>query len=67
MRDVGISAKAFGTVPGDAKWNPHADTTGPDGIPDGKVDMRDVSLIAKHFGERYPRIPLFSLIPQKKR
>jgi peptidylprolyl isomerase len=53
MKDVGISAKAFGTISGDAKWNPHADITGPDGVPDGKVDMRDISLIAKHFGERY--------------
>jgi parallel beta-helix repeat protein len=54
MKDVGISAKAFGTIPGDAKWNPHADITGPDAVPDAKVDMRDISLIAKHFGKRYP-------------
>jgi parallel beta-helix repeat protein len=53
MRDIGVSAKAFGTFPGDAKWNPHADITGQEGIPDGKVDMRDISLIAKYFGERY--------------
>jgi parallel beta-helix repeat protein len=54
FRDIGPSARAFGTAPGDTWWNPHADITGPDGIPDGKVDMRDISLIAKHFGERYP-------------
>jgi hypothetical protein len=53
MRDVGVSARAFGTFPGDAKWNPHADIIGLDEVPDGKVDMRDISLIAKHFGERY--------------
>jgi hypothetical protein len=50
MKDVAISAKAFGT----ASWNPHADITGPDEVPDGKVDMRDISLIAKHFGEHCP-------------
>jgi nitrous oxidase accessory protein len=54
FRDIGRSAKAFGTVPGDTWWIPHADITGPDGVPDGKVDMRDISLIANHFGERYP-------------
>jgi hypothetical protein len=51
--DIGKSAGAYGTRAGDALWNPHADITGPDGVPDGKVDMRDISLIAKHFGERY--------------
>jgi hypothetical protein len=51
MKDVGISAKAFGH----ASLNPHADITGSEPlVPDGKVDMRDISLIAKHFGERYP-------------
>jgi hypothetical protein len=53
MRDVGASAKAFGTVLGDTLWNPNADITGPESlVPDGKVDMRDISLIAKHFGEQ---------------
>lgn len=55
MKDVGKSARAFGTVPGDALWNPHADITGPEPlVPDGKVDMRDVSTIARHFGEHCP-------------
>jgi nitrous oxidase accessory protein len=54
FRDIGSSARAFRTVPSDTWWNPHADITGPGGIPDGKVDMRDISPIAKHFGERYP-------------
>ncbi len=57
MRDISVSAKAFGTVPGDTLWNPHADTTGPELlVSDGKVDMRDVGLVAKHFGEHYPQI-----------
>lgn len=30
------------------------DITGPDGWPDGKVDMRDVGLVARHFGEAVP-------------
>jgi parallel beta-helix repeat protein len=54
MRDIGISAKAFGTVPGDTFWNPHADITGPELlVPDGKVDMRDISLVARHFGRHF--------------
>jgi hypothetical protein len=24
------------------------------GVPDGKIDMRDIGLVAKHFGEHYP-------------
>lgn len=52
MRDIGISAKAFGSVPGNPLWNPIADITGiVPFVPDGKVDMRDVSLVARHFGE----------------
>ena len=55
MKDIGRSARAFGTVPGDILWNPHADITGPEYlVPDGMVDMRDISLIARHFGEHYP-------------
>jgi len=55
MRDIGISAEAFGTIPGDTLWNPHADITGPEPlVPDGKVGKRDISLVAKHFGEHYP-------------
>jgi hypothetical protein len=54
MKDIGKSAGAYGTRAGDALWNPHADITGPEPLgSDGKVDMRDISLIAKHFGERY--------------
>jgi hypothetical protein len=55
MRDIGVSAKAFGTGPGDTLWNAHADITGPEPlVSDGRVDMRDISLIARHFGEHYP-------------
>jgi hypothetical protein len=30
------------------------DITGPDDIPDGRVDMRDVSMVARLFGVNYP-------------
>lgn len=54
MKDLGKAARAFNTRPGDDRWDPQADITGPTPlIPDGKVDMRDISLIAKHFGENY--------------
>lgn len=29
------------------------DITGPNGVPDGKVDMRDISLVAAHYGTVY--------------
>lgn len=51
MRDVAIAAAAFGTRPGEPKWNPDADITGSiPMVPDGVVDMRDVATIAKNFG-----------------
>jgi len=53
--DIGKSAGAFGTRAGDNLWNPHADIIGPEPlVPDGKVDMRDIGLVARHFGEHYP-------------
>ena len=55
MRDVGISGRAFGTFPSQPDWNPHADITGSEHlVPDSKVDMRDIGLIASRFGEIYP-------------
>lgn len=54
IKDVSTAARAFGTVPGNAFWNPRADITGPIPlVPDGKVDIRDVSLIARSFGKKY--------------
>jgi len=55
MKDIGRPARAFGTVPGDILWNPHADMTGiVPLVPEGTVDMRDIALIAKHFEEQWP-------------
>jgi len=51
MKDVAAVARAFGSRPGDPKWNPAADLTGPiPFVPDGIVDMRDVALVGKAFG-----------------
>jgi len=50
-------ARAFGSKPGDPQWNPLADITGSEYlVPDGKVDVRDVSLVAKNFG-KYGTLP----------
>jgi len=52
--DIDISANAFSTRLGDTLWNPHADITGPEQlVSDGRVDMHDISLVARHFGEHY--------------
>ena len=54
MKDVSRAARAFGTIPGDMFWNPHADITGPEYlVPDGKVDMRDIGLAATDYGKYY--------------
>jgi hypothetical protein len=44
-RDITIAAKAFGTVPGDSRWNPVCDVNH-----DYKIDGRDITIIAKQFG-----------------
>ena len=51
MRDLGIAASAFGTKPGDPRWNPIADITGTIYLlADGKVNMKDVGVTATQFG-----------------
>jgi len=57
MEDENLKEKVFAIVfrmlP--ERWNCHADITGPIPLePDDKVDMRDIGLIARHFGETYP-------------
>lgn len=47
--DISIVAKAFGTKPGDPRWNQIADVTR-----DGKVNIIDVSVVAKNFGWNDP-------------
>jgi len=54
MKDVGSAARAFDTQEGNPDWNPHTDISGPEYlVPDGTVDMRDIALIARNFGEEY--------------
>jgi parallel beta-helix repeat protein len=45
-RDITIAARAFGTRPGNPRWNPDADING-----DGRVDGRDITMIARNFGK----------------
>jgi hypothetical protein len=47
MKDISTTAKAFGTHPGEPRWNLIADIV----YPWGSIDMRDISIVARHFGE----------------
>jgi parallel beta-helix repeat protein len=49
MRDIGLAARAFGSSPGNPRWNPAADINY-----DFKVDMRDIGPIARQFGKTDP-------------
>lgn len=46
--DVATVARAFGSTPGNPRWNPMADMNG-----DLKIDITDISLVAKSFGRKY--------------
>jgi len=46
LKDVFAAGKAFGSVPGDAKWNTVADING-----DYKIDLKDYFVICKKFGK----------------
>lgn len=45
IKDIALAAKAFGTVPGDTRWEKEADINF-----DDKVDIKDIATIAKKFG-----------------
>lgn len=65
MKEFAASAYAYGTRRGDDLWDPCADIKGPEPlVPDGKVDVRDISLVARHSSEntfsRFQRIEDFS-------
>lgn len=45
MRDIGVIGSAFGSSPGDTRWNPNRDING-----DGKIDLRDIGITARNFG-----------------
>jgi hypothetical protein len=43
----------FGTKIPDPKYDPNWDLTGStEGLPDGKIDARDVSLVSSKYGEK---------------
>jgi len=46
IKDVAITAEAFGSFPGHPTWNPQADINA-----DNKIDIRDICLVAKNFGK----------------
>jgi parallel beta-helix repeat protein len=47
--DLLILANAYGSRPGNLKWNPNADIND-----NGKVDLSDLVLLATHYGQHYP-------------
>jgi hypothetical protein len=53
INDVAVVARAFGSSESNPedRWNPKADLFGPNGAPDGKVDLFDIAMIAKNFGK----------------
>lgn len=48
MMDIGIVAKAYGSVFGGSNWNPIADVND-----DGKVNMIDIGMVSKYYGKTY--------------
>lgn len=48
IKDIAAVAKAFGSSPGNPRWNPMVDFN-----QDGKIDMQDISVSAKRFGATY--------------
>ena len=52
FEDLMIFAMAYGSIPGDANWNPLCDIAGQGSTtPDGVVDFEDLMIFAMHYGE----------------
>jgi parallel beta-helix repeat protein len=49
LQDLIILALAYGTKPGDQKWNPNADITG-----DNNVGPADLAILVNHYGQPRP-------------
>jgi hypothetical protein len=49
LSDLVLLANAYGSKPGDTKWNPNADING-----NNIVDLSDLVLMAIHYGQHYP-------------
>lgn len=45
-KDLAIVAAAFGSYPGNLRWNPSADLNG-----DLKIDGKDMGIVAQNFGQ----------------
>lgn len=50
MKGISLPRKTFGKIPESASYNPNADING-----DDKIDMKDISTVARHFGETADR------------
>jgi hypothetical protein len=48
-KDLVLLAKAYGSKPGDANWDPRCDFNG-----NGVVDLTDLVTLAYHYGESSP-------------
>mgnify|MGYP000035217111 CR=1 FL=1 len=48
IRDIAITAYAFGSYPGHSRWDPLADING-----DGRVNIRDIAFVAYNYGNTY--------------
>jgi hypothetical protein len=49
LQDLVLLANAYGSKPGDMKWNPNADLNG-----NGTVDLPDLVIMANHYNQHYP-------------
>jgi hypothetical protein len=49
LTDLVLLANAYGSRPGDVKWNPNADING-----NGVVDLADLVTMAMHYGQHHP-------------
>jgi hypothetical protein len=49
MKDIGYIARRFLISASDPLWDSNADING-----DGKIDMKDIGIAARHFSEHYP-------------
>jgi len=50
LDDLVLLAQAYGSKPGDSKWNAMADIV----APHGKINLADLVTVALHYGQRYP-------------
>ena len=46
IKDIATAAKAFGTQPGDTRWEKESDV-----VLDNRIDIKDIASIAKDFGK----------------